>query len=91
MPDREKYSPEFKREAVQLVKTTGKSCAEVARNLGLPPHYVVRWRQQHEQQNRAQTLRTRMCQVLEVSLGGYYAWRGRPNSTRHLSGGCHAD
>ena len=34
---REIYFPEFKQEAVRLVKTTGKSCAEVARDLGLPP------------------------------------------------------
>ena len=47
------YTSEFKQEAVQLVKTTGKSCAEVARDLGLPPHYVVRWRQQQEKQERA--------------------------------------
>lgn len=50
---REIYSLEFKQEAVHLVKTTGKSCAEVARDLGLPPHYVVRWRQQHEKQESA--------------------------------------
>lgn len=50
---REIYTSEFKQEAVQLVKTTGKSCAEVARDLGLPPHDVVRWRQQHEKQERA--------------------------------------
>lgn len=48
---REIYSPEFKQEAVRLVKTTGKSCAEVARDLGLPPHYVVRWRQLQEKQD----------------------------------------
>lgn len=50
---REIYSPEFKQEAVRLVKTTGKSCAEVARDLGLPPHYVVRWRQVQEKQDQA--------------------------------------
>lgn len=50
---REIYTSEFKQEAVQLVKTTGKSCAEVARDLGLPPHYVVRWRQQQDRQERA--------------------------------------
>ncbi|GGK42642.1 transposase [Deinococcus malanensis] len=50
---REVYSPEFKQEAVKLVKTTGKSCAEVARDLGIPAHYVVRWRQQQEKQDQA--------------------------------------
>ena len=50
---REIYSPEFKQEAIQLVKTTGKSCAQVARDLGAPAHYVVRWRQQQEKQERA--------------------------------------
>ena len=49
---REIYSPEFKQEAIQLVKTTGKSCAQVARDLGVPAHYVVRWRQQQEKQER---------------------------------------
>ena len=50
---REIYSPEFKQEAVQLVKTSNKSCAQVARDLGVPAHYVVRWRQQQEKQERA--------------------------------------
>lgn len=50
---REIYTSAFKQEAVQLVTTTGKSCAEVARDLGLPPHYVVRWRQQQEKQEQA--------------------------------------
>ena len=50
---REVYSPEFKQEAVKLVKTTGKSCAEVARDLGIPAHYVVRWRQQQAKQDQA--------------------------------------
>lgn len=50
---REIYSPEFKQEAVKLVKTTGKSCAEVARDLGLPPHYVVRRRQLQEKHEQA--------------------------------------
>ncbi|WP_368733658.1 transposase, partial [Deinococcus alpinitundrae] len=27
--------------------------AEVARNLGIPPYLVVRWKQQHEQQGAA--------------------------------------
>ena len=50
---REICSPEFKQEAVRLVKTTGKSCAEVARDLGIPAQYVVRWRQQQAKQEQA--------------------------------------
>ncbi|GGL87040.1 hypothetical protein GCM10010840_26170 [Deinococcus aerolatus] len=45
---REIYTFQFKQEAGQLVKTTGKSRAQVARDLGLPPHHVMRWRQQNE-------------------------------------------
>ena len=30
-----------------------KSCAEIARNLGIPPYLVVRWKQQHEQKRAA--------------------------------------
>ncbi|RTR17472.1 transposase [Deinococcus radiophilus] len=43
------YSAQFKQEAVQLVRTSGKSCAEIARNLGVPAHYLVRWKKQQEQ------------------------------------------
>lgn len=36
-----------------LVISSQKSCAEIARNLGIPPYLVVRWKQQHEQQGAA--------------------------------------
>ena len=47
------YTNEFKEEAVRLVITSQKSCAEIARNLGIPPYLVVRWKQQHEQKGVA--------------------------------------
>ena len=43
------YTAEFKEEAVRLVISSEKSCAEIARNLGIAPYLVVRWKQQHEQ------------------------------------------
>ena len=43
------YTAEFKEEAVRLVISSQKSCAEIARNLGISPYLVVRWKQQHEQ------------------------------------------
>lgn len=47
------YTAEFKEEAVRLVISSQKSCAEIARNLGIQPHLVVRWKQHHEQQTAA--------------------------------------
>jgi len=41
------HSPEFKQEAVRLVLTSGKSCAQVARDLGVEDYLVVRWKKQH--------------------------------------------
>lgn len=50
---KQKFTAEFKHEAVWLVRTTGKSCAQIARDLGIPPHYVVRWKQQQDNQTAA--------------------------------------
>ncbi|KQR18866.1 transposase [Deinococcus sp. Leaf326] len=50
---KQKFTAEFKHEAVRLVRTTGKSCAQIARDLGIPPHYVVRWKQQQDTQTAA--------------------------------------
>ncbi|WP_084046688.1 transposase [Deinococcus hopiensis] len=47
---RQNYTAEFKQEAVRLVEATGKSCAQIARDLGVPPHYVVRWKKRQEVQ-----------------------------------------
>lgn len=41
------YSPEFKQEAVRLVLTSSKSCAQIARDLGVDDYLVVRWKKQH--------------------------------------------
>ena len=46
------YTAEFEEEAVRLVISGQKSCAEIARNLGIAPHLVVRWKQEHEQRGR---------------------------------------
>ncbi|MFB9993799.1 transposase [Deinococcus oregonensis] len=47
------YTAEFKEQAVRLVISSQKSCAEIARNLGVPPRLVVCWKQHHEQQGAA--------------------------------------
>jgi len=50
------YTAEFKEEAVRLVISSQKSCAEIAQNLGIPPYLVVRWKQQYEQRGAARRL-----------------------------------
>ena len=41
---RRRYSEEFKREAVQLMETSGKPIAEIARELGMNDNNLYRWR-----------------------------------------------
>jgi transposase len=42
--ERKKYSREFKLEAVRQTQVTGKSVAEVARELEIPVHQLYKWR-----------------------------------------------
>lgn len=49
---RRTFTPEFKRDAVRLVTTEGKTVSEVARNLGVARSLVQRWVEQHADQDR---------------------------------------
>jgi transposase len=40
------FTAEFKREALNLVETSGKSLAQVARDLGISDHTLHGWKQQ---------------------------------------------
>jgi transposase len=42
--ERKSYTEEFKREAVRLMETSGKSIAEIARDLGINDNNLYRWR-----------------------------------------------
>ena len=44
----QRYSPEFKDEAVALVTDQGYSCAEAGRSLGVSGALIGRWKQQLE-------------------------------------------
>lgn len=46
MSKRRKFSPEFKREAVQLARQPGVSCAQVARELGIGEGVLTRWKRE---------------------------------------------
>jgi len=43
MSKRRKYSPEFKRRAVEQTRQPGISCARIARELGIGPGLLTRW------------------------------------------------
>ncbi len=43
MSKRKKYSPEFKREAIELVRRSGVSCRQVALEIGVAPNLLTRW------------------------------------------------
>ncbi|WP_165676183.1 transposase, partial [Metapseudomonas otitidis] len=40
---RKKYSPEFKRETIELVRRSGASCRQVALEIGVAPNLLTRW------------------------------------------------
>jgi transposase len=40
---RNRFTPEYKREAVELVRRSGSSCRQIARELGLNPNLLSRW------------------------------------------------
>ena len=44
MGERKSYSPEFKREAVRLAYESGRRPVDVARELGIRPEMIRRWR-----------------------------------------------
>lgn len=48
---RRTFTPEFKRDAVRLVVTEGKTVSEVARNLGIARSLLQRWLEQHADQD----------------------------------------
>ena len=48
MEKRQKFTAEFKREAIRLMRTSGKPAAVVARELGIPRNRLYKWAQDAE-------------------------------------------
>jgi len=46
---RRRYTEDFKRETVRLVRESAHPVAQVARDLGIPENVLYRWRAQHQQ------------------------------------------
>ncbi|HCF2525862.1 TPA: transposase [Pseudomonas aeruginosa] len=43
MSKRKRYSPEFKWEAIVLVRRSGASCRQIALEIGVAPNLLTRW------------------------------------------------
>lgn len=52
MSKRRKFSPEFKRGAVEQCRQPGVSCAQVARELGIRDSLLTRWKREIESQGQ---------------------------------------
>jgi transposase len=52
MPKRRKFSPEFKRGAVEQACQPDVSCAQVARELGVNANLLLRWKREVEHEGR---------------------------------------
>jgi len=65
---RRKYTEEFKTEAVRLLQESGKTIAEVAREIGINPNRLSRWRQEEHRAVRHGTTRTALKAEAEELL-----------------------
>ena len=53
MQQRRKYTEEFKREAVELANQPGVTLSQVAKDLGINPNMLGRWRKEIDQGGKA--------------------------------------
>ncbi|MEQ9448981.1 MAG: transposase, partial [Rhodospirillaceae bacterium] len=52
MSKRRRFSPEFKREAVELTRHPDVSVTQVARDIGIAANLLSRWRRETDEQGR---------------------------------------
>jgi transposase len=53
--ERRKYTEDFKRESVRLMETSGKSVAQIGRDLGVAENNLYRWRGLYGNRSEANT------------------------------------
>jgi transposase len=71
MPEhRRRFSPQFKAEAVQMVVSTGKTVAQVARDLGIHDttlgNWVNAWREEHPEPDQSSQSPVERARVKEL-------------------------
>ena len=68
---RRQYTEEFKREAVELIKRSGKSKAQISRELGVSGQNISRWWQkygQEEDEKEEQTVSQEAFRAMQAEL-----------------------
>jgi transposase len=67
MSKRRKFSPEFKRGAVEQARQPGVSCAQVARELGIRDNLLTRWKREMDGQSKGVFVGTGTARDEEVT------------------------
>ena len=68
---RRQYTEEFKRETIELVKSSGKSQAQIARELGINEQNISRWKQKYGETiklDESQTIGKQAYMAMQVEL-----------------------
>ena len=68
---RRQYTEEFKREAVELIKRSGKSKAQISRELGVSGQNISRWWQKYgqgENETKEQTVSPEAFRAMQAEL-----------------------
>ena len=68
---RRQYTEEFKRETIELVKSSGKSQAQIARELGINEQNISRWKQKYGETiklDESQTISKEAYMAMQVEL-----------------------
>jgi len=68
---RRQYTEEFKREAIELIKRSGKSKAQISHELGVNGQNISRWWQKYEQdedESKEQTVNPEAFRAMQAEL-----------------------
>jgi transposase len=61
-----KYAPEFKREALRLLETSGKSVPQLERELGITEGLLYKWKQRYQIDDATNKVKPSDQQALEA-------------------------